>query len=233
MPGIIVEGLQRGDEGKGHIVDLLAEEADVVVRYNGSLNAGHKIKVKGIGVIATNQIPSGVIHPGTLNILANGVLFEPLAFQNEVHELQEKGIDVAPNNVIVSHAAHLIMKQHGELDRLREQSRDAQGSTVKGISFAAADKYKRTGLRAEDIKFKTVEELSALALKGLVKIRIPEIDHYNINAQYEFDGDLVKHAETWAEQASAVNPYIATNTVDLLRHALQGGSTVLFEGCTR
>jgi adenylosuccinate synthase len=230
MPGIIVEGLQRGDEGKGHIVDLLAEEADVVVRYNGSLNAGHKIKVKGIGVIATNQIPSGVIHPGTLNILANGVLFEPLAFQNEVHELQEKGIDVAPNNVIVSHAAHLIMKQHGELDRLREQSRDAQGSTVKGISFAAADKYKRTGLRAEDIKFKTLEELTSLALSGLVKIRIPEIDHYNINAQYEFDGDLEKHAETWAEQASAVNPYIATNTVDLLRQALRGGSTVLFEG---
>jgi adenylosuccinate synthase len=112
MPGIIVEGMQRGDEGKGHIVDLLAEYANLVVRYGGGLNAGHKIYVDGIGVIATNQLPSGVIRPNTLNILGNGVLFDPIAFQEEIHAIQDKGIEASPKNVIVSHAAHLIMLQH-------------------------------------------------------------------------------------------------------------------------
>jgi adenylosuccinate synthase len=230
MPGIVVEGLQRGDEGKGHIVDLLAENADLVVRYNGGLNAGHKLFIEGIGVIATNQLPSGIIRPNTLNILGNGVLFDPIAFQEEIYAIQDKGIEVSPKNVIVSHAAHLIMLQHIELDKLREAGSEAQGSTKKGISYAAADKYKRTGLRAEDIKYKSINELSSLALKKLIKIRIPEVDHYNPCAQYEFDGDLVKHAETWAEKASEVKPYISTNTVDVIRGALQSNQTVLFEG---
>jgi adenylosuccinate synthase len=230
MPGIVVEGLQRGDEGKGHIVDLLAEDADLVVRYCGALNAGHKLFIEGIGVIATNQLPSGIIRPNTLNILGNGVLFDPIAFQEEIYAIQDKGIEVSPKNVIVSHAAHLIMLQHIELDKLREAGSEAQGSTKKGISYAAADKYKRTGLRAEDIKYKSINELSSLALSKLIKIRIPEIDHYNPSAQYEFNGDLVKHAEAWAEKASEVKPYISSRTVDIIRGALQSNQTVLFEG---
>jgi adenylosuccinate synthase len=230
MPGIVVEGLQRGDEGKGHIVDLLAEDADLVVRYCGALNAGHKLFIEGIGVIATNQLPSGIIRPNTLNILGNGVLFDPIAFQEEIYAIQDKGIEVSPKNVIVSHAAHLIMLQHIELDKLREAGSEAQGSTKKGISYAAADKYKRTGLRAEDIKYKSINELSSLALSKLIKIRIPEIDHYNPSSQYEFNGDLVKHAEAWAEKASEVKPYISSRTVDIIRGALQSNQTVLFEG---
>jgi adenylosuccinate synthase len=194
------------------------------------LNAGHKLFIEGIGVIATNQLPSGIIRPNTLNILGNGVLFDPIAFQEEIYAIQDKGIEVSPKNVIVSHAAHLIMLQHIELDKLREAGSEAQGSTKKGISYAAADKYKRTGLRAEDIKYKSINELSSLALSKLIKIRIPEVDHYNPSAQYEFDGDLVKHAETWAEKASEVKPYISTNTVDVIRGALQSNQTVLFEG---
>jgi adenylosuccinate synthase len=232
MPGIVVEGLQRGDEGKGHIVDLLAENADLVVRYCGALNAGHKMLIEGIGVIATNQLPSGIIRPNTLNILGNGVLFDPIAFQEEIYAIQDKGIEVSPKNVMVSHAAHLIMQQHVILDRSRENTKDAQGSTVKGISYAAADKYKRSNLRAEDIKFRPLSELASLAFNGFLDINMPEINHHKPLSEVEvvIDGDLIKHAENWAEKASEVKPYIVTNTVDVIRGALQSNKTVLFEG---
>ena len=146
----VVVGAQWGDEGKGKIVDVLAEQADVVVRYQGGANAGHTVVVDGEEFIL-HQVPSGVLHPGKECLLGNGVVLDTEEFFREIDLLEERGID-AESRVWVSHRAHLLLPWHKALDAAKEGSRGARaiGTTGRGIGPAYEDKVGRVGIRVAD-----------------------------------------------------------------------------------
>ncbi len=146
----VVVGAQWGDEGKGKIVDVLAEQADVVARYQGGANAGHTVVVEGEEFIL-HQVPSGVLHPGKECLLGNGVVLDTEEFFREIDLLEERGID-AETRVWVSHRAHLVLPWHKALDAAKEGSRGARaiGTTGRGIGPAYEDKVGRVGIRVAD-----------------------------------------------------------------------------------
>ncbi len=154
-----IVGLQYGDEGKGKIVDYLAEKSDVVIRANGGANAGHTIMLKNGQALALHQIPSGIAYDKTINIIANGCFLDPVKLAQEIKDANSKGIEVTPKNLKISKAAHLVLPIHKEKDEQREGGTSAQGSTKAGIAFAAADKSLREGIRAEAIAESTRDDL--------------------------------------------------------------------------
>lgn len=143
---IAVIGAQFGDEGKGKIIDFLAEKADVVARFNGGNNAGHTIKVNNETTIL-HLIPSGILHNSKINIIGNGVVVDPKVLMQEIEDLRKKGVKVAPDNLIVSENAHTILEKHIVEDS--EKNRHL-GTTSRGIGPAYTDKVARRGLRIVD-----------------------------------------------------------------------------------
>ena len=150
MPATVVVGTQWGDEGKGKLTDLLARDMDMVVRYQGGHNAGHRIVVNG-EAFALQLVPSGVLYPHITPVIGNGVVVAPAVLLGELDTLSAKGVDVS--KVVVSGNAHLIMPYHQELDRLTERflGKNALGTTKRGIGPAYADKSSRVGLRVQDL----------------------------------------------------------------------------------
>ncbi len=150
MSVIAVVGAQWGDEGKGRVVDFMAAEADLVVRYQGGNNAGHTV-VNRHGHFKLHLIPSGIFYPATRNLLGNGVVINPPALVNELDELREAGI--ATDNLFISDRAHLVMPYHILLDQLEERERGAAklGTTSRGIGPAYVDKVARRGIRIVDL----------------------------------------------------------------------------------
>jgi adenylosuccinate synthase len=153
MPGVVIVGAQWGDEGKGKIVDLLTEGADVVVRYAGGPNAGHTLVVPdgngGHAKIVVRLVPSGIVRPGTKSILGPGVVVDPIALAGELDELRGRGVyDDAkePGRLLVSDRAHLILPYHKLMDGLREQGAFAVGTTKRGIGPCYEDKARRNGV---------------------------------------------------------------------------------------
>src|ERR687895_644247 len=148
---IVVIGAQWGDEGKGKIVDLLAERFDLVARYQGGHNAGHSVKV-GDKSYALHLIPSGIIHPGKTCVLGNGMVIDPKAFFEEADRLAAQGLQVTPDNVKVSSRAHLILPSHRALDHTSEErlGNEKVGTTLRGIGPAYEDKVGRRGIRTAD-----------------------------------------------------------------------------------
>lgn len=157
-----VVGLQYGDEGKGKIVDHLAEKADVVVRANGGANAGHTIVLESGQTLALHQIPSGITYEQTVNVIANGCFLDPIKLAEEIENAKSKGIAISPDNLKISKAAHLVLPIHKQKDEERESGSQRQGSTKAGIAYAAADKALREGIRAEAIGESTQEDLVKL-----------------------------------------------------------------------
>ena len=153
MPGtcVVVLGAQWGDEGKGKIVDVLAEEADVVARYQGGANAGHTV-VTGEREFILHQVPSGILHPGKECLLGNGVVLDAPEFFQEIDALEERGIN-AERRVWVSNRAHLLLSYHKLLDKAKEGrlGTRAIGTTGRGIGPAYEDKIGRTGVRVADL----------------------------------------------------------------------------------
>jgi adenylosuccinate synthase len=147
----VVVGAQWGDEGKGKIVDVLAERADVVARFQGGSNAGHTVVVGGEEFIL-HQVPSGILHPGKQCLLGSGVVLDPEAFFEELEELETRGIDTA-SRVWISDRAHLLLPYHKMLDRAAEgnRGRAAIGTTGRGIGPAYEDKIARVGIRLADV----------------------------------------------------------------------------------
>lgn len=143
---IAVIGAQFGDEGKGKIIDFLAESADVVARFNGGNNAGHTIKVNNETTIL-HLMPSGILHKGAINIIGNGVVVDPNVLAKEIKELGGKGVKVTPDNFVLSENAHVILEKHIMEDK--EKNRHL-GTTARGIGPAYTDKAARTGLRVTD-----------------------------------------------------------------------------------
>jgi len=151
MPNIVIAGAQWGDEGKGKIVDLLTEKVQVVARYNGGHNAGHTILL-GDRKFVLHLIPSGILHPGILCVMGNGMVIDPAAFEAEIAQIEGQGIEVG-ENLIVSDRAHLILPHHRALEGLSEELRGARkiGTTLRGIGPAYEDKAGRRGIMMGDL----------------------------------------------------------------------------------
>jgi adenylosuccinate synthase len=215
-------GTQWGDEGKGKLTDLLAREMDLVVRYQGGHNAGHRIVVDGEAT-ALQLVPSGVLYEHITPVIGNGVVVDPAVLLSELDALAAKGVDVS--RVVVSGNAHLIMPYHQELDRLTERflGKNALGTTKRGIGPAYADKASRVGLRVQDLLDPKIfrQKLDVvLHEKNLVLTKV-----YNRPAL-----SAEELASTYLEQyAPRVAPMVA-DTVSLLHEALGRGQRLLLEG---
>ena len=221
MPVTVVVGSQWGDEGKAKVIDLLSNQHDYVIRYQGGHNAGHTI-VAGGEKYALQLVPSGVLYPHVTPVIANGVVVDPITLLDEVGRLSARGVDTS--RLKVSSQAHLILPWHFAHDRLAEGSRGDNkiGTTLKGIGPAYADKARRTGLRVGDMLDRKcfaeqLAELGAAESNLLVHLGGEPLDVPAIVEQYA--GDL----------ADRVAPYI-TNTVALLHDALARGKRLLLEG---
>ena len=221
---ILVVGAQFGDEGKGKVVDLLVERAGVgtVVRYNGGANAGHTIVLKD-GRFALHQVPSGILHPGVLNVVGAGVALDPLALVEEVSALRQRGVECA--NLRVSDRAHLVMPWHRALDA---HLGGRLGTTARGIGPCYEDKASRSGLRVGDL----------VDARGAV-----DVDHFTFRVRVvgkeknrllqEVHGlpplDLDEVAESFCAAAGAFAHQVADVT-SLLEERAALGRTVLYEG---
>ena len=222
MPATVVVGTQWGDEGKGKLTDLLARDMDMVVRYQGGHNAGHRIVVDG-EAFALQLVPSGVLYPHVTPVIGNGVVVDPEVLLAELDRLSDKGVDVS--RVVVSGNAHLIMPYHQELDRLTERflGKNALATTKRGIGPAYADKSSRVGLRVQDLLDAKIfrEKLNVvLREKNLVLTKI-----YNRPAM-SADDICAKYLD---ELAPRVAPMI-DDTVGIVHSALASGRRILLEG---
>jgi adenylosuccinate synthase len=222
MPFHAIIGGQRGDEGKGRFVDLVAPDYSVIARGSGGSNAGHTVVPDNTVPIALHQIPSGIAHPGKLNIIGTGVYVDPRRLANEISELKKVGMKVSPKTLLVSDTAHLVMPHHLALDALREGGHKAQGSTQSGIAFVAGDKYLREGLRLESATDpKLLFDHAYEALKT-VNNTLPKADQRS-------DSDIRQEVKEWVTATEQLTPYIA-DTVAVVNDRLDAGEFVLGEG---
>lgn len=148
----VIVGLQRGDEGKGRFVDMLAPDYDIVARFNGGNNAGHTVVLANGDVLKLHLVPSGIAHPGKVNIIGPGTLVNPVKLVEEIASIEAKGISVTPQNLKMSSGSHLILPHHICDDEIREAGEGRQGSTKSGIAQVSSFKAMRTGIRSEIIK---------------------------------------------------------------------------------
>ena len=152
MANVVVVGSQWGDEGKGKIVDWLSEQADIVVRFQGGHNAGHTLVIDGT-TYKLSLLPSGVVRPGKLSVIGNGVVIDPRALLEEIDRLKGQGVDISPQNLRIADNATLILPLHQELDSIRESSNTLTrvGTTRRGIGPAYEDKVGRRAIRVKDL----------------------------------------------------------------------------------
>ncbi|MFQ5947388.1 MAG: adenylosuccinate synthase [Acidimicrobiia bacterium] len=221
MPATIVVGTQWGDEGKGKVTDLLAERADMVVRYQGGNNAGHTVVV-GDEKFKLTLIPSGVLYPGVTPIIGNGCVVDPAVLLEEMHALAARGIDTS--RVRVSGNAHLIMPYHRKLDAVLERflGRQQIGTTKRGIGPAYADKFARQGIRVQDLFDEKIfrDKLEAvLKDKNKVLTRL-----YN-----QLPMDPAEVADEYLGYAEPLLNHVADTSL-LVWEAIDQGNEVLFEG---
>jgi len=222
MTNVVVVGAQWGDEGKGKIVDWLSERADVVVRYQGGHNAGHTLVVRGI-TYKLSLLPSGVVRPGKLSIIGNGVVVDPWALVDEIERVKALGVDVSPESLKLADTAALILPLHGAVDRARETAggRNAIGTTGRGIGPAYEDKVGRRAIRVCDL---ANAELLAARVDGLLV-------HHNalFRGLGEPEVDRDRLLKDLLEIAPKVLPY-ADRVWERLDKARRLGRRILFEG---
>lgn len=223
MPTTCVIGLLWGDEGKGKIIDLLAAGADFVVRYGGGHNAGHTL-IHGGQKLVLHLVPCGIRQPGTTNVIANGVVVDPIHLQEEVRALADRGIPVRlGDNLLISERCHLILPVHVALDHVAERLRgkDKIGTTGRGIGPAYADRANRVGLRVGDlIRPDRMRE----GLHNLLASKNPLLE--------AFDFEPIQEAPL-LERLVAIGAELADGIVDtgrVLREAGRGGKRILVEG---
>jgi len=222
MPNIVIAGAQWGDEGKGKVVDLLAARVQVVARYNGGHNAGHTVIVNGRRFVL-HLIPSGILHPGILCVIGNGVVIDPAALEQEAAELEAAGVEIG-DNLVLSERAHLILPHHRSLEALSEEARGARriGTTLRGIGPAYEDKAGRRGVTLGDLlRPATLGEKLAEARRHYEQVlrgagRSPDVDWERVIAELAAFGERQR-------------PRIKDASLVLQRQMAQGYS-VLFEG---
>ncbi len=217
----VLIGLQWGDEGKGKIVDVLTANYDIIARFQGGPNAGHTLKVEQKTVIL-HLIPSGILHENTINVIGNGVVFDPIIFQQEINEIKNYTASVN-ERIIISNRAHLILPTHRLLDAAYEKAKGKQkiGSTLRGIGPTYADKVSRTGLRVGQIFDPDFEQ----KLKNKLKhhLRLLEFLDYT-------DFDLEQILGQWLEAVEFLRTFKITSTEYFLNENLSRERKVLAEG---
>jgi len=221
MSAIIVIGTQWGDEGKGKVVDYLAQKADVVVRYQGGNNAGHTVVVDG-KEFKLHLLPSGILYKGKTCVVGNGVVIDPAVMIKELESMKAKGIETA--DLKVSNRAHVIMPYHRLLDEVEEDYRGDHkiGTTKRGIGPCYMDKNARSGIRMVDLLDEA--EFSAKLERNL------EAKNHLLQAVYGVDGfDYDQVRREYLGYAEILRPYVADTSI-YLNQAIGQGKKVLFEG---
>lgn len=221
MSAVVITGTQWGDEGKGKIVDYLAGQADVVVRFQGGSNAGHTVSVNG-EEYKLRLLPSGILYKGTLCVIGNGVVVDPQCLLEEISAMQKRGIDTS--NIRVSNRAHVVMPYHKLFDELIEESKgDLKiGTTKRGIGPCYIDKDDRIGIRICDLIDK--EEFSA-KLKNVLEQKNFVLQKIYNHAPLDFE-EILNEYQTYAEK---ISPYVC-DTISLLNDELDADKKILFEG---
>ncbi len=222
MGNVVVVGSQWGDEGKGKIVDWLSERADVVVRFQGGHNAGHTLVIDGVSY-KLSLLPSGVVRPGKLGVIGNGVVLDPHALVAEIDRLAAQGVSVSPDNLRIAENAALILSLHRDLDTFRENSNSGTriGTTKRGIGPAYEDKVGRRAIRVMD-----------LADIDVLRDKVERLlAHHNALrrglGQSEIDPAVL--VEELASVADKVLPFM-DSVWRLLDEQRRGGKRILFEG---
>lgn len=220
----VIIGLQRGDEGKGRFVDMLASDHDIVARFNGGNNAGHTVVLPDGRELALHLVPSGIAHPHAMNVIGNGTLINPIKLVEEINDIRSKGIVISKDNLKISSASHLILPHHILDDEIREAGNGGQGSTKSGIAQVSSYKAMRTGTRTEIIEH-NLDELFDLVLEGLVAQR-PFRDVAGLES---IDEEAV--AKDYVENAKILSEFI-TDTVYFINQELRKDkpARVLAEG---
>ena len=221
MPAVVIVGAQWGDEGKGKATDLIADRIDYVVKFNGGNNAGHTVVICD-EKYALHLLPSGILTPGVIPVISNGVVIDPEVLIEELDALSARGIDVS--KLVISSHAHIITQYHRTLDKVTERflGKRQIGTTGRGIGPTYADKINRVGIRVQDIFDEGIlrqKVEGALDLKNHLLVKI-----YNRRA-IEVD-EVVNELLSYAER---LRPMVQ-DTALLLHTALEEGKTVLFEG---
>ncbi len=215
-------GLQWGDEGKGKIVDVLTKNYDIIARFQGGPNAGHTLEFDGHKHVL-HTIPSGIFHEGTINLVGNGVVIDPVIFKRELDNLAKFNLDLK-KSLLISRKAHLILPTHRLLDAASEASKGKAkiGSTLKGIGPTYMDKTGRNGIRVGDLELDNWQE----KYRALADKHEAMIDFYNVDVQYDL-------ADLEAEFFKAVEVLKSLTFIDseeYLHQAQKDGKTILAEG---
>lgn len=222
MSNLVVIGAQWGDEGKGKIVDILARDADVVVRYQGGSNAGHTV-INQNGTFIFHLIPSGILYRGTLCVIGNGVVVDPAALIEEMDHLAGQGVHIG-KNFIISQRAHLILPYHKAIDKASEQSKGSRriGTTGRGIGPSYADKMSRIGIRVGDLlnpkTFRTKLEENLIEINWFLE-QLYKVERFEVEKVFQ----------QYMGYAERLKSHIA-DAVTLVNKMIDNRKTILFEG---
>ncbi|QBI56535.1 adenylosuccinate synthase [Streptomonospora litoralis] len=221
MPAITLVGAQWGDEGKGKATDLVGNRVDYVVRYQGGNNAGHTVVI-GDQKYALHLLPSGILSPDVVPVIANGVVIDPAVLFEELRGLRERG--VSTERLLVSANAHMIMPYHRALDKVTERflGKGRIGTTGRGIGPTYADKISRTGIRVQDMfDAKILRQKLELALHDKNQVLTKVFNRRGLDVEQVFD--------EYTGYAEELRPFVADTSLELNR-ALDAGKTVYLEG---
>jgi len=222
MSNIVIVGAQWGDEGKGKIVDIFTEYADLIVRFQGGNNAGHTIVVDGEKTVL-HLIPSGILHQNKKCIIGNGVVVDPEVLIEEIDSLKRKG-QFDDNRLIISEDAHLIMPYHKSIDAAKESLKGNRkiGTTGRGIGPAYEDKIARTGIRFADLIDESV-------FRDKLKFILMEKNHILVNLLHQSGFEVHEVYDSYMGYAERLRGYV-TNTSIYINNEIKKGKNVLFEG---
>ena len=217
-----VFGQQRGDEGKGRVVDMLAESCQLVARFNGGSNAGHTVVLPDGRELALHIVPSGIAHEGVVNVVGNGAIMDPIRFAEEIADIEKLGIAVTPENLKVSSSAHLVLPHYKQLEEIRELGRGSQGTTKAGIADTYASKVARTGVRVERV-LGSHDSLLQVVREGLEAVQMERKKHDLPSV------DVENEVKLYAEAMKKLQPFV-TDTSVYMNERLAAGDAMLAEG---
>ena len=215
----VLLGLQWGDEGKGKIVDVLTKNYDIIARFQGGPNAGHTLEFDGIKHVL-HTIPSGIFHKGIVNLIGNGVVIDPVIFENEINSIDKLNLEIS--ELLISKKAHLILPTHKLLDAASEKAKGKNkiGSTLKGIGPTYMDKTGRNGLRVGDINSSDFD-LKYNKLKN---------KHLQLLKFYDFEYNLDELESTWMNSLETIKKFKHIDSEHYIHQNLKEGKKILAEG---
>ena len=215
----VLLGLQWGDEGKGKIVDVLTNNYDIIARFQGGPNAGHTLEFDGIKHVL-HTIPSGIFHRDIINLIGNGVVIDPVIFENEINSINKLNIEIS--ELLISKKAHLILPTHKLLDAASEKAKGKNkiGSTLKGIGPTYMDKTGRNGLRVGDVSSINFEE----------KYNKLKNKHIELLKFYDFEYNLEELESKWFESLNTLKKFKHIDSEHYIHQALKNGKKLLAEG---